>query len=67
MTTHDADALPGEGKPMKELLAKVPKPTVAANDSPRSSLQPNEQHIQMAMQQKTTNGQQQQRNNTANL
>ena len=67
MTTYDGEALAPDGKQMKELLAKIPKPKVATNGSSRPSSQPNEQQIQMAMQQQTTNGQQQQQNNTANL
>ena len=66
MTTYDADAPAGDGKQMKELLTKIPKPKVATNGSSRPSSQPNEQQIQMAMGQQNNNGQQQ-NNNTANL
>lgn len=66
MSTYDADAPAGDGKQMKELLTKIPKPKVATNGSSRPSSQPNEQQIQMAMGQQTNNGQQQ-NNNTANL
>ena len=68
MTTYDADPPNNDGKQMKELLAKIPKPKVAANGSSRPSSQPNEQQIQLAMQQQGANGQQQNNNNnTGNL
>jgi cyclin-C len=65
MSTYDADPPNNDGKQMKELLAKIPKPKVAANGSSRPSSQPNEQQLQMAMQQQAANGQQ--NNNTGNL
>ena len=61
MVTYDADMPNNEGKLMKDILSKVPKPKVAPNGSSRPSSQPNEQQLQLAMQQ--TNGGQQQNNN----
>lgn len=61
LSTYESELNTNEGKHMKELLAKVPKPKPATNGSSRPSSQPNEQQIQMTMQQQqTNNGQAQQ-------
>ena len=59
MSTYDAELNTNEGKQIKEILSKIPKPKIATNGSSRPSSQPNEQQIQMAMQQQGNNGQQQ--------
>jgi len=68
MTTYDAD-IPNDGKQIKEILSKVPKPKVSASGSSRPSSQPNEQQMQLAMQQQQQQGggQQQSNNNSNNI
>lgn len=45
-----------EGKQMRELLARIPKPKVNSTASSRPSSQPNEQQLQLAMHQQGVNG-----------
>ena len=66
MATYDADPPNNDGKQIKELLAKVPKPKVTPTGSSRPSSQPNEQQLQLAVQQQGGSGQQQS-NNTGNI
>ncbi|CAF4717987.1 unnamed protein product [Rotaria sp. Silwood2] len=51
LTSYDADLPNNDGKQMKEILAKVPKPKVTPIGSSRPSSQPNEQQLQLTMQQ----------------
>jgi cyclin C len=66
MATYDADLPNHDGKKMKEILSKVPKPKIVPTVSSRPSSQPNEQQLQVAMQQQGGTGQQQS-NNTTNI
>jgi cyclin C len=60
MTNYDADP-PNDGKQMKEILSKIPKPKITPNESTNSSsTQSNEQQIQ------GTNSQQNNNNNNNN-
>ncbi|CAF3418681.1 unnamed protein product [Rotaria socialis] len=51
LTTYDADLPHNDGKKMKEILAKIPKPKVTPIGSTRPSSQPNEKQLQLSMQQ----------------
>jgi len=60
MTTYDADP-PNDGKQIKDILSKIPKPKIISNEpTTRPSSQPNEQQIQ------GTNSQQNNNNNNNN-
>jgi cyclin C len=56
MTTYDADPPHHDGKQMRELLTKIPKPKLTQTGSSRPSSQPNEQQLQLAMQQQGGTG-----------
>jgi hypothetical protein len=55
MATYDADPPHNDGKQMKDILAKVPKPKVTPSGASRPSSQPNEQQLQSTMQQQSNN------------
>lgn len=56
LPSYEAALQNNEGKQMRELLARIPKPKMASANSSRPSSQPNEQQLQLAMHQQTTNG-----------
>ena len=56
LPSYEASLQTNEGKQMRELLARIPKPKVTPTGSSRPSSQPNEQQIQLAMHQQGANG-----------
>lgn len=58
MTTYDADPPHNDGKQMREILAKIPKPKLTSTITSRPSSQPGEQQLQLTMHQHGGIGQQ---------